>query len=73
MEKLELYHLHKLGSHDKKWHENAIITVNDNFKNTMYERYKNFNTSIPMEDGGSINLHDLIIFLKLQIIYRKII
>lgn len=64
MEKLELYHLHKLGSHDKKWHENAIITVNDNFKNTMYERYKNFNTSIPIEDGGRINLHDLIIFLK---------
>lgn len=64
MEKLELYHLHKLGSHDKIWHENAIIKVNETFKNTMYERYQNFTTGVPIEDGGRINLYDLILLMQ---------
>ena len=77
MEKLELYHLHKLGSHDKQWHENAIIKVNENFKNTMYERYQNFTTGVPIEDGGRINLYDRVCQMKInkampQIIFNEV-
>jgi len=64
MEKMELYHLHKVGDHDKFWHEKAVIKVNSNFKNTMYERYQNFSASISVDDGGRINLCDLILLMK---------
>lgn len=64
MEKMELYHLHKKGNHDKLWHEKSTIKINENFKNAMYQRYQNFSTGIPIEGGGYINLYDLILAMK---------
>jgi len=63
MEKMELYHIHKIGDHDKFWYENSLILVKENFKNTMYRRYQDFSTAIPVEGGGSINIYDLILML----------
>ena len=54
MEKMELYHIHKIGDHDKFWYENSLILVKENFKNTMYRRYQDFTTSLPIEGGGNI-------------------
>jgi len=64
MEKMELYHIHKIGDHDKFWYENSLILVKENFKNTMYKRYQDFSTALPIEGGGSINLYDFIMMLK---------
>lgn len=64
MEKMELYHIHKIGDHDKNWHESALIEVKENFKNTMYKRYQDFTTALPIEGGGSINLYDFILMLQ---------
>ena len=63
MDKMELYHIHKIGDHDKFWYENSLILVKENFKNTMYRRYQDFTTALPIEGGGKINLYDLILML----------
>lgn len=61
MEKMELYHIHKIGDHDKVWYENAEIEVKNNFKNTMYRRCQDFTANVPLADGDSMNLYDLIL------------
>lgn len=63
MDKMELYHIHKLGKYDRMWHESAVIDIKENFKSVSYDRYQNFTTALPIEGGGSINLYDFIIHL----------
>lgn len=57
MEKQELYHIHRLGNHDKIWKENREILVNDDFKSLMAKRYNNYTTGIKVDDT-IINFHD---------------
>lgn len=58
MEKMELYHIHKIGNHDNIWHEKKVITVPEKFKNGMLERQNAFTTQIKISDEISINIHE---------------
>lgn len=57
MEKQELYHIHKLGNHDKIWKENNEILVKNDFKSVMAKRYNSYTTGIKIDDA-IITFHD---------------
>lgn len=59
MEKLELYHLHKINTTSKIWHEDAVITVDESFKNPIFNRCQKFTTAV--DTGEDVkNLYDLL-------------
>ena len=58
MEKMELYHIHKIGKYDKIWKEKKEIIISENFKNGMLKRQNDFCLRIDMPYGDPINIHD---------------
>ena len=60
MEKQELYHIHKLGNHNKIWKENNEILVKNDFKSAMAKRYNSYTTGIKIDDA-IITFHDYLV------------
>lgn len=59
MERKELYHLHKINTTSKIWHEHAVITIRENFKNPIFNRCQRFTTAV--DTGEDVkNLYDLL-------------
>lgn len=58
MEKMELYHIHKIGKYDKIWKEKKEIIISENFKNGMLKRQNDFCLRIDTPYGNPINIHD---------------
>lgn len=51
MEELELYHVHKKNQSDKKWKEENIIKVDENFNSVMNQRQQSFSQTVIMDNG----------------------
>lgn len=51
MAEMELYHIHKKNAQDKKWKEQSIIKVDENFNSVMNQRQQNFSQTMIIDHG----------------------
>lgn len=51
MSEMELYHIHKKNTQDKKWKEQSIIKVDENFNSVMNQRQQNFSQTMIIDHG----------------------